>query len=134
MIFNDYKINQTKQLNLALDNANKKHYHPRYECVANDHALAFLSKARQNPSLSKVIEHNMVYNNKNRCIIDEAHWENLKEKWFDARNKVEEAFVKLYGENGARLRTKLIKNNRIGLDSVKPRMTKFEKFVFKYLK
>ena len=133
MIFNDYAVNQAKQINLALDNANKQHVHPRYQCVANDHAFAFLSKARQNPSISKVIEHNVIFN-KNRSIVDEAHWLTLKDRWYDVSNRVDEAFKKMYGEKGSALRKKLIANNRVNLEKVMPRMTKLEKFVFKYLK
>ena len=130
---NLYVQKQTKLLTSAVKNVQnswtKANY--RYINVANDQTHAFLQNGISNPSITKIIEHDIITKKGN--ILEQGIWSRLKDTCFVAKNELNERFKKMYKTTYG-IREKLIANNRINIDKVTPRMTKFQKFIFKYLK
>ena len=104
MIKNNYINKQITSMGLALTRSKCK-------CQAEDYALEFLSKARKNPSVSKVVEEHML---KYRNNHTRDFWKSLKSSWYDAESKVNKVFNEMYPKTG-KTRTKLIKTHRINL-------------------
>lgn len=123
MITNNYINKQITSISKALS-------HSKCHCEAEDYALEFLSKARKNPSVSKVVEeHLLKYSNNNT----KNFWKSLKKAWGDAESKVNKVFNEMY-PNTQKIRKKLIKTHRVNLEKITPKMTQLEKFVFRYLR
>ena len=120
MIVNKYISAQAHSIRNALHNSH-------CPCEAEDYAFEYLSRARKNPSLSMIVEHNVLKNS----TKDQNYWNSLKNRWWDAKDKVKTIFNKNYPRTG-KLREKLIKNNRIELDYVTSKMDADAKYNFKY--
>lgn len=131
MISNQFIKNQSQIMDFAFEQMDKykKNNMLGHKHMAQDYAHQFIYSAQKSPTVAMAIEQNKIKNNTQMKKI----WNSLKSKAEFVQMNLQETINNAY-PNTKKLRTKLVKNNRLNLDKVLPKMNTLEKFLFKVIK